>query len=59
MKIPFWLSHLLAFVQTCIGLCLTAFASITLDMFYFTIGLGNVFCGVIVLNKINQGATDE
>ncbi len=55
MKCSLWLSRLLAYTQTCIGLTLTAFASVTLDMFYFVIGLGNVFCGAIILNKINQG----
>ena len=59
MKPPIWLSCLLAYTQTCIGLALTAFVSITLNMFYFVIGLGNVFCGAIIFNKINQEATNE
>jgi len=59
MKFPIWLSRLLAYTQICIGFVLTAFASITLDMFYFTIGLGNVFIGVVVDFKITQGTTNE
>ena len=59
MKFPVWLARLLAFTQTCIGLCLTAFASITNNFLYFVIGLCNVFIGVIVDVKVKQRSTNE
>jgi len=42
------LLFVLSYLQLSIGCCLTGFAAITLDMFYFTIGLGNIFMGAIV-----------
>ena len=38
----------LASIQVSIGLCLAGFGGITLDMFYFLIGLGNIFMGAVV-----------
>jgi len=43
-KLLFFLSYL----QVTIGCCLAGFAAITLDLFYFAIGLGNVFIGAVV-----------
>jgi len=38
----------LAYLQVSIGCCLAGFGGITLDMFYFLIGLGNIFMGAVV-----------
>jgi len=38
----------LAYLQVSIGSVLVGFAAITLDMFYFVIGLGNIFMGAVV-----------
>ena len=43
-KLLFFLSYL----QVSIGCGLAGFAATTLDMFYFVIGLGNIFMGAIV-----------
>ena len=42
------LLFLLSYLQVSIGSVLAGFAAITLDMFYFAIGLGNIFMGAIV-----------
>ena len=48
MKLHPKLLFVLSYLQTIIGCCLAGFAAITLDMFYFAIGLGNIFIGAIV-----------
>ena len=47
-------THFLAYTQICVGLCLTSFSAVINDFFYFTIGLCNVFSGVIIKEKIRQ-----
>ncbi len=42
------LLFLLSYLQVSIGGVLAGFAAITLDMFYFVIGLCNIFIGAIV-----------
>ena len=48
MKLHPKLLFFLAYLQVSIGSVLAGFAAITLDMFYFAIGLGNIFMGAIV-----------
>jgi len=56
MKIPPKLLFVLSCVQTIIGCCLAGFAAITLDMFYFVIGLGNIFMGAVMNLKAIEGS---
>ena len=42
------LLFLLSYVQITIGCFLAGLAAMALDMFYFAIGLGNIFIGAIV-----------
>ena len=42
------LLFLLSYLQVSIGCCLAGLSAITLDMFYFIIGLCNIFIGAIV-----------
>lgn len=52
MKLPPKLLFVLSYIQITIGCCLTGFAAIILagfeSMFYFVIGLVNIFIGAIV-----------
>lgn len=42
------LLFVLSYLQVTIGCLLAGFAAITLDLFYFAIGLSNIFMGAIV-----------
>lgn len=42
------LLFVLSYLQVTIGCFLAGFAAITLDMFYFAVGLGNIFIGAVV-----------
>lgn len=53
------LLFVLSFVQTIIGCFLAGFGAIVLDMFYFVIGICNMFIGAIVYTKSLQEATNE
>jgi hypothetical protein len=53
------LLFILSFVQTIIGCFLAGFGAIVLDMFYFVIGICNMFIGAIVYTKSIQEAIDE
>jgi len=48
MKIPPKLLFVLSYIQVTIGCILAGLAAMTLDMFYFIIGLGNIFIGAVV-----------
>lgn len=49
-KLLFFLSYL----QVSIGCFLAGFAAMTLDVFYFVIGLGNIFMGAVVNLKATE-----
>ena len=48
MKLPPKLLFALSYIQVIIGCFLAGFAAITLNMFYFAVGLANIFMGAIV-----------
>jgi len=56
MKLPAWVLRILSYTELCIGFCLLGFIAIAIvdcftRMFFFTIGLGNVFVGAIFHQK--------
>ena len=57
MKFPIWLARLLAYIQICIGFCLTGFTAVTNNLFFFIIGLGNIIMGRIIVETIKQGVS--
>jgi len=50
------LLFLLSYLQVSIGCVLAGFSAITLDMFYFIIGLGNICMGAVVNLKAIEGS---